>query len=140
MIDRNEIENVLRVNGVSPSAKDEEIRSLLLTAKWTENDVDTAMMVLKENTAIKETHVDTLHKIFRSDQRLSPTEITDLLGINTTFTNSDILEKTNHPGQKIFSILIAFILSIIILVGSIGFLMYKEKAGLFHPGFNAIPK
>ncbi|MFN3188591.1 MAG: hypothetical protein ACK42D_03580 [Candidatus Paceibacteria bacterium] len=138
MIDKNQIENILRANGIAPSAKDEEIRSLLLSAKWTENDVDTALMVLKENTSTKVTHIDTLHKVFHSDQRLSPTEITDLLGIKTTLTDYDLKNEDNQSGHQNINVLIALILSVLIAVTSVGYVMYKEKAGFFHPGFKEI--
>jgi len=139
MIDKNQIENLLRANGIAPSAKDEEIRSLLLSAKWTENDVDTALMVLKENTTTKITHIDTLHKVFHSDQRLSPTEITDLLGISTTLNDFDLKESQNNQSKhQTLSVMIAVILSLLIAVTSIGYVMYKEKAGFFHEGFNSI--
>ena len=67
MIDKRSIEAFLRVNGIPPTAQDEEIRSVLLSAKWNENEVDTALVVLKENLTNQETHVDTLHKVFNSE-------------------------------------------------------------------------
>lgn len=139
MIDKNQVENLLRANGIAPSAKDEEIRSLLLSAKWTENDVDTALMVLKENTSTKVTHIDTLHKVFHSDQRLSPQEITDLLGIKTTLTDHDLKdEDVEQSKHQTLNVMIAVVLSLLIAVTSVGYVMYKEKAGFFHPGFSAI--
>jgi hypothetical protein len=138
MIDKSQIENILRANGIAPSAKDEEIRSLLLSAKWTENDVDTALMVLKENTATKATHIDTLHKVFRSDQRLSPEEITSLLGIKTTLSDYDLKSEDGQSSNQKMSVLIAVVLSLLIAVTSVGYVMYKEKAGFFHPGFQTI--
>jgi hypothetical protein len=138
MIDKNQIENILRANGIAPSAKDDEIRSLLLSAKWTENDVDTALMVLKENKSTKVTHIDTLHKVFHSDQRLSPQEITDLLGIKTTLTDRDLKQPNAQTGNQVLNVMIVVVLSLLIAVTSIGYVMYKEKAGFFHPGFSAI--
>ncbi len=139
MIDKNQIESLLRANGIAPSAKDEEIRSLLLSAKWTENDVDTALMVLKENTSTKATHIDTLHKVFHSDQRLSPTEITDLLGIKTTLTDYDLKGQEDQQSKhQTLNVMIAVVLSLLIAVTSVGYVMYKEKAGFFHPGFSSI--
>jgi len=138
MIDKNQIENILRANGIAPSAKDEEIRSILLSAKWTENDVDTALMVLKENTTTKVTHIDTLHKVFHSDQRLTPSEITDLLGIKTTLTDDDFKAREKDSGGQTLNVLIAVVLSLLIAVTSVGYVMYKEQAGFFHPGFKSI--
>lgn len=133
MIDKRSIEAFLKVNGIPPTAKDEEIRSVLLSARWNNNEVDTALMVLKENTGSKKTHVDTLHKVFNSDDRLSASEITSLLGIDFTLSDSDVkdlgnVSKNMEKGRS----LITFGLSLIIAVSAIFYLMYKEKAGVFH--------
>ncbi len=133
MIEKRNIEAFLKVNGIPPTAKDEEIRSVLLSARWNNNEVDTALMVLKENTKSNETHVDTLHKVFNSDDRLSSSEISKLLGIDVTLSDQDVTDiNAKHQLSKNSTALITFILSIIIAVSSIGYLMYKEKAGVFH--------
>ena len=58
MIEKRSVEAFLKVNGIPATAKDEEIRSVLLSARWNNNEVDTALMVLKENVLSNETHVD----------------------------------------------------------------------------------
>lgn len=133
MIDKNYVENILRANGIAPTAKDEEIRSLLLSAKWTENDVDTALMVLKENITTKETHIDTLHKVFHTDQKLTPDEINSLLGIKATFNNFSVEQETHDSGVQSISTFIAIVLSILIALSSVGYVMYREQAGFFYP-------
>ena len=50
MITREQIESILRVNGEEPLAPDEKIRSILLSAKFNEDEVDAALMILKQNT------------------------------------------------------------------------------------------
>ena len=133
MIEKRNVEAFLRVNGIPPTAKDEEIRSVLLSARWNNNEVDTALMVLKENVKNNQTHVDTLHKVFNSDDKLSSAEITKLLGIDVNLSNFEA-ESVSKKYQLIenSSSLIVFILSLIIAVSSIGYLMYQEKAGFFH--------
>lgn len=133
MIEKRNVEAFLRVNGIPPTAKDEEIRSVLLSARWNNNEVDTALMVLKENVVSNETHVDTLHKVFNSDDRLSSAEITKLLGIEVNLSDHNFTD-INHTYQKTLnhSALITLILSILIAVSSIGYLMYKEQVGFFY--------
>ena len=133
MIEKRNVEAFLRVNGIPPTAKDEEIRSVLLSARWNNNEVDTALMVLKENIVNNKTHVDTLHKVFNSDDRLSSAEITKLLGIDVNLSDHNFAD-INHTYNRTLnhSALITLILSIIIAVSSIGYLMYKEQAGVFH--------
>jgi len=133
MIEKRNIEAFLKVNGIPATAKDEEIRSVLLSARWNNNEVDTALMVLKENTKSNETHVDTLHKVFNSDDRLSSAEITKLLGIDVNLSDlEDVTISKKHQLIENSSALIVFGLSLLIAFSSIGYLMYKEKAGVFH--------
>ena len=133
MIEKRNIEAFLKVNGIPPTAKDEEIRSVLLSARWNNNEVDTALMVLKENVINKETHVDTLHKVFNTDDRLSSAEITKLLGIDVNLSDHNFSDSNPRFNQNInHSSLITLILSVIIAISSIGYLMYKEQAGVFH--------
>jgi hypothetical protein len=133
MIEKRNIEAFLRVNGVPPTAKDEEIRSVLLSARWNDNEVDTALMVLKENVKNQETHVDTLHKVFNSDDRLTATEISSLLGIDVAFSGNEIKDLSQKRVKvENTQVIVAFTLSIIIAVSSIGYLMFKEKAGFFY--------
>ena len=133
MIEKRNVEALLKVNGIPPTAKDEEIRSVLLSARWNNNEVDTALMVLRENIKSHETHVDTLHKVFNSDDRLSSAEISKLLGIDVALSDHDVNDlNAKHQMSQNSTAVITFILSIIIAVSSIGYLMYKEQAGVFH--------
>ena len=133
MLEKRNIEAFLKVNGLPPTAKDEEIREILLSARWNNNEVDTALMVLKENVVSSETHIDTLHKVFNSDNKLNPAEISSLLGIDVALTNSDVNGFSRNPQkvQKMLSYSI-FFLALVIAMSSIGYLMFKEKAGFFH--------
>ncbi len=133
MIEKRNIEAFLRINGIPATANDEEIRSVLISARWNQNEVDTALMVLKENTNTKETHVDTLHKVFNSDDRLSASEISTLLGIDVQLAPQDV-DNVNVKRARAERAqgLISFALSILIALSSIGYLMYQEKAGVFN--------
>ncbi len=133
MIEKRNVEAFLKVNGIPPTAKDEEIRSVLLSARWNNNEVDTALMVLKENMVNNETHVDTLHKVFNSDDRLSSAEITKLLGIDVNLSDHNFADINKKYNQTLnHSALITLILSVVIAVSSIGYLMYQEQAGVFY--------
>ena len=116
MIEKRNVEAFLKVNGIPPTAKDEEIRSVLLSARWNNNEVDTALMVLKENVKNNETHVDTLHKVFNSDDRLSSAEISKLLGIDVALSDHDVNDlNAKHQMSQNSTAVITFILSILLL-------------------------
>jgi hypothetical protein len=133
MLEKDNIEAFLRVNGIAPTAKDEEIRSVLLSARWNHDEVDTALMVLKENIKDQTTHVDTLHKVFNSDKRLSAAEISSLLGITVNIANNEVntpIAKFTERNENL-NFFAALLLSVTISLSSIGYLMYREKAGFF---------
>lgn len=133
MLEKRNIEAFLKVNGIPPTAKDEEIRSVLLSARWNNNEVDTALMVLKENTKNNETHVDTLHKVFNSDDRLSSAEISKLLGIDVNLSDFEgVSVSKKHQSLSTMGNISVLVLSLIIAISSIGYLMYQQKAGVFH--------
>lgn len=96
MIHKDLVEQYLRANGVEPSAPDDEIKEVLFSAKWHHDDIDTALMVLREDPETHQTHVDSLHKVFHSDERLQPETISALLGIDVTIKNDEQRAKENR--------------------------------------------
>ena len=133
MIEKKQIETILKANGIPPTAPDEEIRSILISARWDNNDVDTALMVLKENRDSKATHVDTLHRVFHSDERLTPSDISTLLGVIVSLSDEDI-DKIEVKRRKIerAQTMVALILALSIVLLGLTYLMYIEQAGVFH--------
>lgn len=136
MLKKEQIEAILRANGINSSSPDEEIRSILLSARFDKGEVDAALMVLKENTKTNLTRVDGLHKVFRSDMGLSPDEVSSLLGINMEiedFTERRLREEKRIAWlQAIITVVIAIILAFSGVLGA----MYIYKVGVFHPDSN----
>ena len=135
MIDRKHIEKVLKINGISETAPDEEIRSILISAKWHEDEVRTALTVLRENVDTKSTRVDTLHNVFRSDKKLSPEAISSLLGIDVEISSHDLLAlRESRKNISFWQILSIIGYATILAFGSILIVMYIQNFGIFHPG------
>ncbi len=134
MFERRHIEELLRVNGVPLSSPDEEIKSVLISARWHEKDVETAMMILRENTISHESHVDTLQKIFRSDSALSAETISALLGVDVNVETGSIETMTRNKrrslsfGQGIQIAVLSAVLASSCVLGA----MWHIHAGLFH--------
>lgn len=132
MIDKLGLETFLKVNGIPQTAKDEEIRSVLISARWNKNEVDTALMILKENIVSNETHVDTLHKVFNSDDRLSASEISALLGIDVQISSEDVGDlEVKRKRLDHLQVLITIVLAVCIAVGVTVYLMHDQKVGYF---------
>jgi len=133
MIEKKRIEDFLRANGVPATAPDEEIRSILLSASFNEYEVNTALLILKENTVSNKTHIDTLHKVFRSDNRLKPSEINSLLGISVNLSDNDIYYNTADKRRT--TIINAFFISLFVVVFvflGLFIMMYVDQVGPFY--------
>jgi len=138
MIKREKIESVLKINGVQPTSPDEQIRSVLLSARYTKDEVDTAIMVLRENTKTNKVRVDGLHKIFRTNEGLRPDEISQLLGIEVDL--SERVKPYDGEGDKDsfqFQNIIIGVLSFTLAILGLVFYMYIYKIGIFYPSVGA---
>jgi hypothetical protein len=132
MLNKHHIEAILKANGIPATAPDEEIRSVLISARFNENDVDTALVVLKENVVTNKPHVDTLHKVFHSDDRLTPAEISSLLGVQADF--SEVVEPSREvakTSQK-RSMMMAMALAFIIVALGVTYLTQAEAKPIPH--------
>lgn len=134
MIDRKHIERILKLNGLTPTAADEEIRSVLISARWNKEDVETAITVLRENTTTHKSRVDTLHDVFLTDNRLSPEAIHSLLGIDIQVDSSE-LETLRSSRRNLYrwQIVSIFIIAVLIAATAILGMMYAQGFGVFHP-------
>lgn len=134
MIEREHIEQLLRLNGIETSAPDSEIKSVLISARWQEDDVEAALLVLRENPENHETHVDSLHKVFRSDEDLSPEMISTLLGIVVPVENVELSKHAINP-QTMESARIMMQIGLASLCVSLVFVlasMWYLEIGIFH--------
>lgn len=134
MVTREHIENLLKLNGVSVSDSEDQIKSILISAQWHEDDVETAMLVLRENKSDHKTNVSSLHKVFRSDKSMAPEAVSSLLGINMNITSNDI-EVSRRRSKRDLSfaqMVLIFGFSIILSVAFIYVGMWYMKVGFFH--------
>jgi hypothetical protein len=134
MIERKYVEQILKVNGISPTAPDEEIREVLISSKWNKDDVETALTVLRENIKTHVSRSDTLHNVFQSDQRLSPEAIQSLLGIDVELSANELKNKRQKMRTVSFWQAIGIIgYATLLAFGSILIVMYVQNFGVFHP-------
>ncbi len=134
MIDKHHVEELLRLNGVQATAPDEEIKSVLISARWHEKDVETALLVLRENKQSHETHVERLNKVFTSDDALQPELISSLLGVDVDVSHLSHRGINRKPrrnvtlGQAIQIGILSTTLSCVCIVGA----MWYMDIGFFH--------
>lgn len=133
MIKRDQIESILKINGVAPGSADEQIRSVLLSARYSKDEVDTAIMVLRENTKTNQTRVDGLHKVFRSSEALNSAEISQLLGIEVNIDQAVARQARGAEGISGWLYVVVWVLSVVVAVVGILIYMYLYRVGVFHP-------
>lgn len=129
MINKAVVEQYLRANGIDQSATDDDIKSVLFSAKWHQDDVETALMVLRENPETHEQHVDALHKVFHNDDRLEPETISNLLGIDVEIQPKEarITKDPVNARSVMTSVFFGVIMSGLFLLVA----MWYLKTGIF---------
>lgn len=134
MLQREHIEKLLELNGVSLDASDEEIKSVLISARWHKDDVETAVLVLRENSVTHKQHVDSLHKVFRTDERLRPETVSALLGINMHVDKNELARQKNaaKPQVRLPQMLSIVFFSMCLAVLFVSALMWRLDMGVFH--------
>ncbi len=131
MFDRKHIEQVLRINGVSATAADEEIRDVLLSAHYRNDEVKMAIVVLRENIMTKEAHIDGASNLLRSDRHLSAQEVSRLLGIDIRRPLPVTKRGVNSVSDMTIGHHIAvWLLGITIAIAGIVVSLYAEELGL----------
>ncbi|MEN9920936.1 MAG: hypothetical protein RL538_829 [Candidatus Parcubacteria bacterium] len=141
MLDKKHIETILKINGIGETAPDEQVRSVLLSARFNADEVETALMILRENTKTNKTRVDGLHKVFRTDQSLDASEISSLLGVEVNFTDKVTVQTgINAKRFTIIQVIILWAVSFIIATTALLFYMYSHEMGVFHPSSDIVLK
>ena len=82
MIDRTHIEKILKLNGLGPESPDEEIKQLLISARWHENDVETALVILRKNPHENTHKIGGVQDVLRTEAKIAPETLNALLGID----------------------------------------------------------
>ncbi|MEK7638647.1 MAG: hypothetical protein AAB388_00655 [Patescibacteria group bacterium] len=131
MVNKKQVETILKINGLTSRSPDEQIRSLLLSARFNKDEIDTALLVLRENKITRQQTLDGLHKVFRTDNALKPREISSLLGVDM---NVDTLPVSTRRRAIVgWQFILVWLLAVMLAVTGILFYMYVNNIGLFHP-------
>ena len=90
-------------------------------------------MVLREDAETRQIQVEGLHKVFRTNETLSPKEISHLLGIDVN-ASSFVEPSTINGSASRMQFFTVWFLSI--AFASIGMLLFMQmkQIGLFYPG------
>lgn len=132
-MNRNQIKSVLKINGYTEEASDDEIRAVLQQAKYSESEIEKAMVILRQKDVAPMIRSDGLHTVFYTDGNLKPSEIAGLLGIEVNFEASHFKKNSRNTDTFNFhEVLIIMGLSALIAFLSIVIYSYINKIGYFH--------
>ena len=113
MLDRGQIERILRLNGLSAENADEEIISLLRSARWRDDDVDEAIIILRQDPNTPQAGGYRVNDALRTDKKLAPETLNSLLGIDVQVNNIADQHRTSlrHTYNiQVFSLVLLSIL------------------------------
>lgn len=99
MHDRQFINNFLKINGISAEASNDDVAEVLESAKWTKEEIDTALLILRgdvdDSGIVAVTKHDTA--LFRPDIDISSRQLSRLLGVDVIVDPS--LVRDLHSGH-----------------------------------------
>ena len=130
---RNQLQMILKINGYSEAATDDEIRAVLHNAKYSEAEIEQALRILRQQEVAPVIRSDGLHTVFYTDGRLRPSEIAGLLGIEVDFdvSHMELGKKLTHsvtPREAVMIIGLAMMVALLCIIA----FMYINQIGWFY--------
>ncbi len=130
-MNKREIETILKINGFDQSASDDQVRAVLLSARYTQEEVSEAISALRDTKSSAKEKLG-LHRVFYSDTHLQPSEISGLLGVDIS-VDAPISRHSSRSTVSIVQFVLIWFFSVVFAVSGILFYMYLNQIGLFHP-------
>lgn len=133
MLTKEHIEKILHLNGVEPAAGDDQVKAVLLRARWNQADVDAALLVLRTDTTSGERHHNDAERLFHSDGRLSPEMVSSLLGLDLSVQLKDVPLDLNKTAQlRIDGVVLIILVALCVAVATLTVGMWFFEVGPFH--------
>ena len=146
MQDRAFINNFLKINGVSADASDDQVGTVLKDARWTDDEISTALTILRGDVDDSGIVAVTKHDaaLFRPDIDISSRQLSRLLGVDVIVDPSLIHNSHKKRGKQAFIKddlaiwTIIVLLSIILALVIAWLLMFTMKIGPYRDTINWI--
>lgn len=130
-MNKREIETILKINGFDTSATEDQVRAVLLSARYTEDEVNVAISTLRGPSIKAFEKNSSLQNIFYADKRLHAGEISKLLGVDVEI-NTPISRRSSRSTVSLVQFILVWFFSVVFAVSGILFYMYINEIGLFH--------
>jgi len=146
MQDRAFINNFLKINGVSADASDVQVEGVLKDARWTDDEIKTALTILRGDVDDSGIVAVTKHDaaLFRPDIDISSRQLSRLLGVDV-IVDPSLIHSSHRKRSKqgfvkdelaIWTIIV--LLSIILALVIAWLLMFTMKIGPYRDTINWI--
>lgn len=140
-LDRSFIDNFLKINGVSAGANDAEIRDVLTKAKWNDEEIQTAILILRESASTTGIVAVTKHSttLFAPTADLSSRQLSRLLGVDVIVDPSVIkdprtgeLASSRRAREEFVMWTIILLLSSVLAIAVLWILLFTLKLGPYR--------
>lgn len=142
MQDQQFLKRFLKLNEVSSESSDEDITKVLKEAKWTDDEIRTALLLIRgkpyDMGVVAVTKKNTT--LFRPDMNLSSERLSTLLGVDVVIDPTKIRlsgsnELVQRPGDHYNFVLwvIIFFLSTLLAIFVTWVLMFTMEFGPYQP-------
>jgi hypothetical protein len=131
------LDTVLRINGLEKTSSESEVSAVLLSSRYTPQEVETALLILKNGDAAISGTQSNLHKVFRSDESLGSQEIALLLG-GDLYVNTRVSAEVKNREITASHLLLVSLASLVVAISSMMFYMYTKNTGVFHESLGIV--
>ena len=121
-MNKKEVETILKINGFTGETPDDQIKTVLLSARYSLEEVDAALTILKQVPNACESKVAGLHRVFYTDKKLKPEEISNLLGIDINL-ESPISPRSRKSAFSLLQFILVWFFSVFFAISVILFYM-----------------
>jgi hypothetical protein len=137
MMNIKHLDTVLRINGLEKTSPESDVSAVLLSSRYTPEEVKTALLILKNgDQTVASTHIS-LHKVFRSDELLESQEIALLLG-GDLYVNTKVSARVRNRELAASHLLLLSLASLVVAISSMMLYMYTQNMGMFHTSLGIV--
>ncbi len=131
-MNRNQLRTILKINGLSEDASDDEIRAVLVHARYSENEIESALVILQEAGELPNPQTVGLHSVMYTGNTLRANEVVSLLGVDMN-VDLPISFRSKHARIETFDGLLIIGGAILLATLGVVLYMYLFQVGFFYP-------
>ena len=140
MVDRQHIERVLRLNGVTVDTSPEELQSVLKKAGLTDEDISNftknkaPLPQAQDRKPVEELPKKNISSVLKTDSALKPEHVRALLGIDMHISSmyTQNVSVYKNQGVSFLQIFTIIVLSLVFGGGALIGFMWHLEIGMFH--------